>query len=116
MTNANLRGISAYRPPAISFEFFPPKNDAQAEALDDTISRLRRFHPPYVSVTYGAGGTSQERSIGTVRRVSETGLFTAAHLTCAGADRRSLDETIGCFRSMGIDRFVAIRGDPPGGL
>ena len=116
MTHASLRSIPKLRPPAISFEFFPPKSEAQAEVLDDTIARLRRFQPHYVSVTYGAGGTSQERSIGTVRRVSETGLTTAAHLTCAGADRASLDDTIACFRSMGIDRFVALRGDPPGGL
>ncbi len=79
-------------PPEVSFEFFPPKTEAQAAALDETVCRLARFRPRYVSVTYGAGGTSQERSLGTVRRMHEYGLSTAAHLTCAGAslefDRR----------------------------
>ena len=116
MSAASLRGRPKLRPPAISFEFFPPKSDAQAELLDETVARLRRFRPNYVSVTYGAGGTSQERSLGTVRRMHESGLATAAHLTCAGATRDALAHTIGLFREVGIERFVALRGDPPGGL
>lgn len=107
---------SAAQPPAVSFEFFPPKNDAQSAALDETIARLAPFGPSFVSVTYGAGGTSQERSCGTVRSVAERGLPTAAHLTCAGASRDELGRTIGWFRGIGIERFVALRGDPPGGL
>jgi methylenetetrahydrofolate reductase (NADPH) len=109
-------GAAARRQPAISFEFFPPKNDAQAATLEDTAARLSVLHPHYVSVTYGAGGTSQERSYGAVRRMSELGFATAAHITCAGASRTSLNETIERFRKMGITRFVALRGDPPGGL
>lgn len=104
------------RPPAVSFEFFPPKSDAQAAALDETALRLSRFRPQYVSVTYGAGGTSQERSLGTVKRMHESGLATAAHLTCAGSTRDALAHTIGLFREVGIERFVALRGDMPGGL
>ncbi len=104
------------RLPEISFEFFPPKTETQAASLDGTVRRLARFRPRYVSVTYGAGGTSQERSLGTVRRMHEFGLATAAHITCAGAPRDSLEETIGWFRKLGIERFVALRGDPPGGL
>jgi methylenetetrahydrofolate reductase (NADPH) len=107
---------AAARPPAISFEFFPPKNEAQAAMLEDTVGRLSSLHPHYVSVTYGAGGSSQERSCGTVSRMSELGFATAAHVTCAGASRASLGETIARFRAMGITRFVALRGDPPGGL
>jgi methylenetetrahydrofolate reductase (NADPH) len=103
-------------PPAVSFEFFPPKSDAQALALEDTISRLALFRPAYVSVTYGAGGTTQDRSLGTVKSVHGRGLVTAAHLTCAAASRDSLAHTIGLFREVGIERFVALRGDPPGGL
>ena len=80
------------------------------------MRRLARFRPKYVSVTYGAGGTSQQRSLGTVTRIHELSLATAAHITCAGASRRELDETIGWFRDIGIERFVALRGDPPGGL
>ena len=104
------------RKPAFSFEFFPPKTEAQAEVLDDTLGRLARFNPYFVSVTYGAGGSSQERSFGTVARVAKRGLLTAAHLTCAGASRDELGKVIATFRAAGIDRFVALRGDPPGGL
>jgi methylenetetrahydrofolate reductase (NADPH) len=114
MSGARLGGSA--RPPNISFEFFPPKNEAQAAMLDDTAARLARFRPDYVSVTYGAGGTSQERSVGTARRIAAMGFVTAAHVTCAGASRVSLAETIAAFRRAGIERFVALRGDPPGGL
>ncbi len=107
---------AATQPPEISFEFFPPKTEAQASALDDTVNRLARFQPRYVSVTYGAGGTSQERSFGTVKRMHACGLATAAHITCAGAHRDSIEQTIAWFRANGIERFVALRGDPPGGL
>jgi len=102
--------------PAISFEFFPPKTEEQAAALDETVARLARFNPSYVSVTYGAGGTTQERSLGTVKRMHGRQLPTAAHLTCAASTRDSLAHTIGLFREVGIERFVALRGDPPGGL
>jgi methylenetetrahydrofolate reductase (NADPH) len=104
------------RSPDVSFEFFPPKNEAQAALLDEAVARLARYRPRYVSVTYGAGGSSQERSLGTARRMHESGLATAAHLTCAGSSRDALAHTIGLFREMGIERFVALRGDPPGGL
>jgi methylenetetrahydrofolate reductase (NADH) len=107
---------AARTPPEVSFEFFPPKTEAQTATLDETVCRLARFRPRYVSVTYGAGGTSQERSLGTVRRMHEYGLSTAAHITCAGASLESIEETIGWFRALGIERFVALRGDPPGGL
>ncbi|MBA3517419.1 MAG: methylenetetrahydrofolate reductase [Rhizobiales bacterium] len=116
MIEARQRAAAANRVPAISFEFFPPKSEAQAILLDDAVVRLKRFRPRYVSVTYGAGGTSQERSFGTVRRMTEVGLDTAAHLTCAGASSDELGETIKHFRAAGVERFVALRGDPPGGL
>ncbi len=102
--------------PAVSFEFFPPKNEAQAEMLDDAVARLSRFRPRYVSVTYGAGGTSQERSFGTVRAMLSRGLATAAHVTCAGASIELLRDTLGRFHEIGVEHFVALRGDPPGGL
>jgi methylenetetrahydrofolate reductase (NADPH) len=106
----------AERRPAISFEFFPPKNEVQAAMLDATLERLRGFQPAYVSVTYGAAGSSKGRSCGTVLRVSGQGLATAAHLTCAGASRDQLAQTITSLRADGIERFVALRGDPEGGL
>ena len=109
-------GRSAKKPLSISFEFFPPKSDEQAEALVETVARLMPYRPTYVSVTYGAGGTTQDRSLGTVRRLHESGLAVAAHLTCAASTRDTLAHTIGLFREVGIERFVALRGDPPGGL
>jgi methylenetetrahydrofolate reductase (NADPH) len=116
MTITGTNGMAALRTPAISFEFFPPKNEAQADMLGDTIEQLAAFDPHFVSITYGAGGSSQERSFGTVRRVMAAGFRTAAHLTCAGASTVALTETIDAFRAVGIERFVALRGDPPGGL
>jgi methylenetetrahydrofolate reductase (NADPH) len=110
------RGNGGKGPPEASFEFFPPKNEKQAALLADTVTRLQRFRPAYVSVTYGAGGSSQERSCGTVTEMLANGLPTAAHVTCAGATRASLDKTIAAFREQGVERFVALRGDPPGGL
>ncbi len=106
----------AARLPAVSFEFFPPKTEAQTTTLEQTVRRLARFKPSYVSVTYGAGGSSQERSLGTVGRMQDHGLATAAHITCAGASKDAVAQAIDWFRSLGIDRFVALRGDPPGGL
>ena len=104
MSDIAFGSTAAARPPAISFEFFPPKNEAQAAMLEDTVARLSSLHPHYVSVTYGAGGTSQERSFGTVRRMRELGFATAAHVTCAGASRASLGETIGSFPRDGHRR------------
>jgi methylenetetrahydrofolate reductase (NADPH) len=114
MSEASLNGGKA--PPAISFEFFPPKTDAQVAMLEDSVARLACFRPAYVSVTYGAGGSTQERSRGAVQQMLRWGLRTAAHVTCAGASCDALDETIGWFRDAGVTRFVALRGDPPGGL
>lgn len=116
MSVASIREVKAKRPPTVSFEFFPPKTDAQAAALQETVARLSGFKPSYVSVTYGAGGTTQDRSLGTVRKIRQSGLATAAHLTCAASTRDALAHTIGLFREVGIERFVALRGDPPGGL
>ena len=80
------------------------------------MSRLAPLRPDFVSVTYGAGGSSQARSCGAVRSVARTGLATAAHLTCAGASRDEVDAVITEFRAMGIRRFVALRGDPEDGV
>jgi len=100
----------------LSFEFFPPKTPPQADALADASRRLSRWRPDFVSITYGAGGSSRERSLQSVRDSMALGLTTAAHITCAGASRGELGETIRSFREAGIRRFVALRGDPPGGL
>jgi methylenetetrahydrofolate reductase (NADPH) len=99
-----------------SFEFFPPKTEQQKLQLEATVARLRPHQPAYVSVTYGAGGSSQERSIGSVQEMQRQGLTVAAHMTCAGASRDEVLATVGAFRALGVERFVALRGDSSAGL
>ncbi len=101
----------------VSFEFFPPKNDLMEAKLWETTNRLQALAPDFVSVTYGAGGSTRERTARTVGRIlRETSLVPAAHLTCVDASREAVDEVIGEFVSMGVTRFVALRGDPAEGV
>ncbi|WP_431281191.1 methylenetetrahydrofolate reductase [NAD(P)H] [Humitalea sp. 24SJ18S-53] len=103
-------------PPALSFEFFPPKNDKLEEQLWTCIRRLEPLGPRFVSVTYGAGGTTQARTHATVARiVTETSLTPAAHLTCVGATREEVDEVARQYWAAGVRHIVALRGDPPAG-
>jgi methylenetetrahydrofolate reductase (NADPH) len=103
-------------PVRVSFEFFPPKTDEMEKNLWEAIARLEPLQPNFVSVTYGAGGTTRERTHATVERiVHETTLRPAAHLTCVGASRAAIDEVIGAYHSAGVRHIVALRGDPPGG-
>ena len=102
-------------PIPVSFEFSPPKN-AEAEAgLWAAIRRLEPLAPSFVSVTYGAGGSTRERTHATVKRiVEETTLKPAAHLTCVGAPRSEIDEIVQAYWDAGIRHIVALRGDMPG--
>ncbi|MGC9269329.1 methylenetetrahydrofolate reductase [NAD(P)H] [Acidiphilium sp.] len=109
-------GMARLIPPAISFEFFPPKTEALETQLWTCIDRLAPLAPRFVSVTYGAGGTTQERTHATVRRlVRETSLVPAAHLTCVGASRGAVDDVARAYWDAGVRHIVALRGDPPGG-
>lgn len=100
--------------PRVSFEFFPPKNEAMEATLWDTIKKLEPLGPRFVSVTYGAGGTTRERTHATVRRIrEETALEPAAHLTCVGATRAEIDEVARDYWNAGIRHIVALRGDAP---
>jgi methylenetetrahydrofolate reductase (NADPH) len=102
---------------AVSFEFFPPKTPAMEETLWRSIERLAPLGPDFVSVTYGAGGSTRERTHATIRRIlDETDLAPAAHLTCVGASRDEIDAIITQYRDMGVRRMVALRGDPATGL
>ncbi|APH72797.1 methylenetetrahydrofolate reductase [NAD(P)H] [Aquibium oceanicum] len=102
---------------AVSFEFFPPKTDAMEAKLWETTMRLQPLAPSFVSVTYGAGGSTRERTARTVgRMVRDTRLRPAAHLTCVDATRDEVDEVIREFLGMGVTRFVALRGDPAEGV
>jgi methylenetetrahydrofolate reductase (NADPH) len=104
------------KPPALSFEFFPPKTDALEQQLWTCIRRLEPLRPRFVSVTYGAGGTTQARTHATVARlVQETSLVPAAHLTCVGASRAEVDTVARGYWEAGVRHIVALRGDPPPG-
>jgi methylenetetrahydrofolate reductase (NADPH) len=101
----------------VSFEFFPPKSDEMEQRLWETVTRLEPLSPAYVSVTYGAGGTTRERTQRTVGRIlGETALKPAAHMTCVDATREEVDAVIRDFAAMGVSRFVALRGDPANGV
>lgn len=112
------RQIKTERPPfQVSFEFFPPKTDAMEERFWESIRKLAPLHPRFVSVTYGAGGSTRERTLRMVSRIkADTGVDAAAHLTCVGASRDEVDAVVRGYRDAGITRIVALRGDPPEGI
>jgi methylenetetrahydrofolate reductase (NADPH) len=101
-------------PPRISFEFFPPKTPEMEERLWEVVKRLEPLGPRFVSVTYGAGGSTRERTHATVRRIrQETALEPAAHLTCVAATRAEIDAVAHAYWAAGVRHIVALRGDPP---
>jgi methylenetetrahydrofolate reductase (NADPH) len=117
MTTAAQDLHAAPKLPAISFEFFPPKTEEMERSLWDTINRLAPLAPNFVSVTYGAGGSTRERTHSTITRIlSETPLTPAAHLTCVGAARGEIDDIVSRYHDVGVRHIVALRGDPPGGI
>ena len=98
----------------VSFEFFPPKTEKMGETLWESIQTLAPLHPRFVSVTYGAGGSTRERTHATVERIlNETDLTPAAHLTCVGASKGEVDEVARAYWDSGVRHIVALRGDPP---
>ena len=110
------RAIDAL-PLGISFEFVPPKNDAMAQSLWACVERLAPLAPRFVSVTYGAGGSTRERTHSTVKRIiEETSLKPAAHLTCVAATKAEVDDVIRSYWDVGVRQIVALRGDPVTGL
>ena len=102
------------RDAAVSFEFFPPKTEKMEETLWQAIETLAPLAPRFVSVTYGAGGSTRERTHATVARIArETDIPAAAHLTCVDASREEIDEVARAYWSAGVRPIVALRGDPP---
>lgn len=101
----------------VSFEFFPPKTEKMEGALWESVTRLAPLAPEFVSVTYGAGGSTRERTHATVTRIlNETALRPAAHLTCVDATREEVDAVARAYWDAGVRHIVALRGDPAGGV
>ncbi len=101
----------------VSFEFFPPKTEKAEQQLNNAVQKLAPLSPAFVSVTYGAGGTTRERTHRTVTSLArKTGLKVAAHLTCVGATRDEVDAVARTYHEAGITHIVALRGDPPEGV
>ncbi|MBO6894787.1 MAG: methylenetetrahydrofolate reductase [NAD(P)H] [Roseibium sp.] len=117
-TDSTRRSHQPSTPPiTASFEFFPPKSDKMAETLWNTVQRLAPLNPSFVSVTYGAGGSTRERTHKTVERIlKETDLAPAAHLTCVGASQEEIDGIVKDYWDLGVRSLVALRGDPLEGI
>lgn len=102
--------------PVISFEFFPPKTEEGVETLYKTVQELRPCRPSFVSVTYGAGGSTRDRTLELVARIQrDLGITTMAHLTCVGSTKAEIKDTLERLHASGIRNVLALRGDPPKG-
>ncbi|MEO8602734.1 MAG: methylenetetrahydrofolate reductase [NAD(P)H] [bacterium] len=111
-----IRGLFDRGTPVFSFEFFPPRTDAGERGLLRTIERLRPLDPSFVSVTYGAGGTTREKTLEIVSRVKrEHGVEAMAHLTCVGHDRDEIAAILDRLAEAGMENVLPLRGDPPRG-
>lgn len=113
-----MRIIDKLRPgePAFSFEFFPPKDEDGVERLFNTVLELKAYTPTYVSVTYGAGGSTRRLTVDLVKRIKrDVGLEAMAHLTCVGATRADVTQVLEELREGDIDNVLPLRGDPPKG-
>ena len=111
-----IRELLSSGRPSFSFEFFPPKTDKGVEHLRDTVRSLRDLKPTFVSVTYGAGGSTRDRTIELVTRIKrELDLETMAHLTCVGASKSDIKKVLDKLADAGIENVLALRGDPPKG-
>lgn len=106
--------------PSISCEFFPPKTDKGFANLTAVRKQLRAINPKYYSVTFGAGGTTQDYTLEAIRNIqsesTQTGIEAAPHISCVGTTRQSISDLIATYQSLGITRLVALRGDQPSGM
>jgi methylenetetrahydrofolate reductase (NADPH) len=106
----------ALEAPAFSFEFFPPKDQAGVDLLFKTVQELRPYAPTYVSVTWGAGGSTRSLTVDLVRRIKkETGIEAMAHLTCVGATKEDIQAVLLQLKEAGVENVLPLRGDPPRG-
>ena len=117
MSSLSIANRQKNAAPSVSFEFFPPKSEAMAARLWETVQRLEPMAPEFVSVTYGAGGSTRERTHDTVKRIaSDTALRPAAHLTCVSATKAEVLDVADSYAAAGVHHIVALRGDPPEGM
>ena len=111
-----IRDLLATGRPAFSFEFFPPKTDAGLDSLRESVRSLRDLDPTFVSVTYGAGGSTRDRTIDLVTEIQRHyGLTAMAHLTCVGASKNEIADVLGRLHAGEVHNVLALRGDPPKG-
>lgn len=111
-----IRDLLAEGRPSFSFEFFPPKNEEAAAQLERTIAELGALQPTFVTVTYGAGGSTREKTIDIVSRIKrDSGIEAMAHLTCVGSTQEELKQVLARLLESGIENILALRGDPPKG-
>lgn len=102
--------------PDLSFEFFPPRTEKGVEAMSGVHAELARFEPSFFSVTYGAGGSTQQGTYDAVKHMLDAGSNVAPHITCVGSSRDYIKETIASYVDLGVTRLVVLRGDLPGGM
>jgi methylenetetrahydrofolate reductase (NADPH) len=108
--------MNSHKSPTLSVELFPPKDEVGEEKLWAAIERLREIHLDFVSVTYGAGGSTRDRTIRIAEEfTARTGISTVAHLTCVGSTREQLSTILDHYKAAGISSILALRGDPTGG-
>ena len=110
-----IRDLLGVQKPLFSFEFFPPKTEEGEEALFRTMAELKAFRPAFVSITYGAMGSTRERSVAWAARIKELGLTPLAHLTVAGQSREEVASVLERLLAVGVENVLALRGDPPPG-
>src|ERR1041385_4850465 len=107
-----VKDLFASKKPAISFEFFPPKTDEGLANLMASIASLKELSPSYVTMTYGAGGSTRQKTVQLVSAIKkETGMEAAAHLTCVGHSRKELNDVLSELKAHGIENLIALRGD-----